>query len=461
MSTPFEEVLAVIYPLSAGSLPAGAGLFVGDNLVITCAHVVNKALGLPLLNTGRPTKSVKVKLHTPGSPDYVASIAPSVDSWSNPPATTKLGADLCLLQVATGSDKLPQAVLLDIRQGPFPMNFRAGGFPRDFGYDVAAGEILGTGPMGLLMLRPDLGTTMRLRRAGGIFGGQSRPPGLVHAGFSGGPVEVDGGIVGLITEANDRVSDETAYAIPVSAFPQRIAQKAISHTESGVRASPAQPVVIHPLPNNNWARGVEDNAEKNGRFSFTAGFNLMVSRDIFLLGFGAHYFAPDGCACLNLEPKLQIGGAEIAIGSDYFSLKQPIKLKADTAVQIHYWRDLRPPLLVQVPEDCDYGDLWLSVSYSVDGTEITEEPFFRFEPGGRLVKTEGIREPPILSDTVVASMRASNLLSDDEYAHVSLIRATSRYQAVKYDLKDDGIRPISPELRAFLIEIHARAAKLE
>ena len=151
MST-LEEVLVVIYPPAeppADKLPAGAGLLVGNDLVLTCAHVVNKALNLPLLNTGRPTEAVRVRLHISKSADYLAgdysaSVAPGEDSWSDPPATTTLGADLCLLRVNTGSgEKLPQATLIDISRGSFPMKFRAAGFPREFNYDFAVGEIPG------------------------------------------------------------------------------------------------------------------------------------------------------------------------------------------------------------------------------------------------------------------------------------------------------------------------------
>ena len=44
----------------------------------------------------------------------------------------------------------------------------------------------------------------------------------IHSGFSGGPVEVDGTIVGLIAEARNSLAEATAYMVPVSLFPQRL-----------------------------------------------------------------------------------------------------------------------------------------------------------------------------------------------------------------------------------------------
>ncbi len=239
MSNPLEEVLAVIYP-PGHELPAGAGLLVGNDLVLTCAHVVNKALNLPLLNAGRPAKAVRVKRYTSGSEDS-ASVAPGKDSWSDPPATKTIGADLCLLRLRTGfGEQFPQATLVDIRRGSFPMKFRAAGFPRNFNYDFAAGEILGAGPNGVLyLLRPDLATSVRLGRTERTFRTQSRPSGLIWEGFSGGPVEVDEGIAGLIAEVREQMSDETAYMVPVSAFPPCIGLNPISPVSPALAVGPS------------------------------------------------------------------------------------------------------------------------------------------------------------------------------------------------------------------------------
>ena len=91
--------------------------------------------------------------------------------------------------------------------------------------------------MEVYLLRPDLGTSMRLGKTEKIFGGQSRPAGLIWEGFSGGPVEVEGRIAGLIAEVRERMWDRTAYMVPVLAFPPRIAQNAISKAEGQIKAS--------------------------------------------------------------------------------------------------------------------------------------------------------------------------------------------------------------------------------
>src|SRR6516225_7739496 len=227
-----EDVLAAIYPLD-GKTPKGAGLLVGHNLILTCAHVVNEALGRGASHTGRPEGQVRVKLHvSPHCDCYTACVDSADDAWNDPPDwndpfPAKLGADLCLLRLDTcggnaieydALQNVKSVTLADVRNRKLPIEFGAAGYPEGWDVDVAMGEIVFRQAAGLYMLRPYptvLASTARLNRS---LWEAARPPGLIHSGFSGGPVEVEGRVVGLITQARERVSDATAYMIPVSAF---------------------------------------------------------------------------------------------------------------------------------------------------------------------------------------------------------------------------------------------------
>lgn len=112
----------------------------------------------------------------------------------------------------------------------------------------------------------------------------------------------------------------------------------------------------------NVVRNVEDNDTPNGDFYVFAAFQLLPgSRPVDLLQFHAIYWA-NGYPCLNLEPTLKIGDETIAMLGDYQSLKQPIRLPV-SGISLRYSRHLRPPLQKDVPEECDYGDFSVTISY--------------------------------------------------------------------------------------------------
>lgn len=225
-----EDNLVAIFPLDAPA-PVGAGLLVELDLVLTCAHVVSAALSQGS-QTGRPLGIVEVRLHT--SPDRVkASVDSGHDAWSDPPATRQTGADLCLLRLdPTYKCDLKPVRLILFADLP-TRKFRVAGYPKGWDVDFSLGEIVGREQHGLYVLRPEP-TALALVRAqtkSGLFDGEQRPPGIIYKGFSGSPVEVEGGIAGLLTEARARVSEATAYMIPVSAFPDHVRKQA--RTPSG------------------------------------------------------------------------------------------------------------------------------------------------------------------------------------------------------------------------------------
>lgn len=92
------------------------------------------------------------------------------------------------------------------------------------------------------MLRPNAESFAALtsKAKTGFLSVERRPAGLIHPGFSGSPVEVDGRIVGLVAEARVLTSEATAYMIPVSSLPSRIR-----------RMREQEPVAEQPLPGSS------------------------------------------------------------------------------------------------------------------------------------------------------------------------------------------------------------------
>jgi hypothetical protein len=244
---PLEASLVCLLT-SDGQQPVGAGFLVSPRLVLTCAHVVNAALGLDRLQTGRPTGKVKLRSLKSYPQTELAAIADEDDAWRDPPASRELGADLCLLQL----DNVP-AGLVSAELGLFDnlagLEFRTAGFPEEWDIDFASGKIEGYGEAELYLLRPRDAqlANVSVRNLSTWYRDQRRPPGIIHAGFSGGPVEVQGMIAGMLCEAKERISDATAYMLPVSVLPPRLVSRA-----RRISASPA--VLVRPAEagSPNW-----------------------------------------------------------------------------------------------------------------------------------------------------------------------------------------------------------------
>jgi hypothetical protein len=224
-----EEVLVAILGEQAASAdspssPAGAGLLVAPDLVLTCAHVVNAALKLASHNAGRPRGAVAVRLHTFPSPISLATVDAGDDAWSDPPAHRAPGADLCLLRLKTPFPSTPAPRLLD-GVDLVDRSFRTAGYPENWDLDIANGIIRTYDRTRLFLLRPEpaAAATFAVQPPAGLFSKEERPAGVIHSGFSGAPVEVEERIAGLVAQSRSRPAEITSYMIPVAAFPRRLA----------------------------------------------------------------------------------------------------------------------------------------------------------------------------------------------------------------------------------------------
>src|SRR5262245_55938490 len=195
---PLEDALAAVYA-PGGTEPVGAGLLVDDDLVITCAHVVNRALGRPIKANGRPPlETIELRFLADSAYRVAASLDPENDAWSDPPAGRQRGADLCLLRIKSGFRATIRPAKLRAFADPTGRQFRAAGFPANWPVDFATGEVTGKGGDGLFLLRPPSATFAVISSvAKDSRASEDKDlPGVIRPGFSGGAVEIDGSIAG-------------------------------------------------------------------------------------------------------------------------------------------------------------------------------------------------------------------------------------------------------------------------
>ena len=143
-------------------------------------------------------------------------------------------------------------------------------------------------------------------------------------------------------------------------------------------------LIFVPIQGVNFVRFGPEKYVDNGQFSFDLRLNLMsVGKPFVLIGFCADYIAPDGCYCLNDKQEILVNGTKAPTAGNYLDFQTPVSTNG--IVQVACARIMRPPLMVQKPVDCDYGDLRVRARVFWDGFEpILLERFFRFEVGGDL-----------------------------------------------------------------------------
>jgi hypothetical protein len=200
----------VVRVLRAGSeVPAGVGFVVGDRHVLTCAHVVNTALGRAQRDQQAPGARLRVQVEFPllGDPEGAPLRNCRVEMWVPPPASGVAGGDVAgLVLVAEG---LPAGA------GPARLADAVG--VRDAEVDLFGCP--GEPP------RRD-GAWARCRLGGAVGGGMIQLDADGEAafraqpGYSGSPAVVADGIgdavVGMLAVASRDEDVRDAYAIPVA-----------------------------------------------------------------------------------------------------------------------------------------------------------------------------------------------------------------------------------------------------
>jgi WD40 repeat protein len=186
----FDAVAAI---LATDGKPAGAGFLVTERHVLTCAHVVNAAVGAVGDETARPVVPVQVQFPLSESTDLLEA---TVTGWV--PIGTGRADDLALLELAVEAPAHP-AQLVDKRE-VWGHGFRTYGFP-----DRHLAGLWATG-----LIRGPLGDGWIQLEDVKVTGP------AVEGGFSGGPVYDDqlGAVIGMIIARDTDESRKIGFMIP-------------------------------------------------------------------------------------------------------------------------------------------------------------------------------------------------------------------------------------------------------
>lgn len=180
----------------------GLGALVGPQQIVTCAHVVNTALGLDQRTQDRPAGVLRITFPLLPS-SSASSLRASVAMWRQPPRPGAAGDDIAGL-VIEASETLPPGATPGLLAADLP---RPGSQVSVFGYPVSpprpAGSLVSVIVRGVVAggrLQLDSGAESALR---------------VQAGFSGSPVFDDsiGRIVGLVSQADTGTQGNDSYAV--------------------------------------------------------------------------------------------------------------------------------------------------------------------------------------------------------------------------------------------------------
>ncbi|MGH9120840.1 MAG: trypsin-like serine peptidase, partial [Acidimicrobiales bacterium] len=199
----------VVRVLRAGSaVPAGVGFVVGDRHVVTCAHVVNTALGRALRDQEVPGAELRVQVEFPllGDSEGAPLRSCRVAVWVPPPASGVAGGDVAGLVLGeglpAGAGPARLAEAMDAREAEVGLFGYPGEPPRRNGAWARCrlGGVVGSG---LIQLDADSEAAFR-----------------AQPGYSGSPAVVADGVgdavVGMLAVASRDEDVRDAYAIPVA-----------------------------------------------------------------------------------------------------------------------------------------------------------------------------------------------------------------------------------------------------
>ena len=202
-----REGFTVRVQKAGSAAPAGTGFVVDGRHIVTCAHVVNSALGRDQRAQDRPGELARIQVDFPmlGGADGAPSRSCKVTAWVPPPATGISGGDVAGLilvgeglPMGAGSARLADVAVRDAQAWIF-------GFPGDPPRQE-------NGSWSQLWLRGAVG--------GGVIQLDTASESAIRAqpGYSGSPVIITGAgdeVVGMLAIASRAAEAGDAYAITV------------------------------------------------------------------------------------------------------------------------------------------------------------------------------------------------------------------------------------------------------
>jgi hypothetical protein len=224
-----EKAIARI--LGRNGKPVGVGFLAEDDVILTCAHVVTDAMGLPRHKQDKPTQPLLVDFplldNTANKPRLITKVA----AWRA--YDDMRGGDIAGLQLSQQPPPGAVNVPIKIKTSLWKQQFRAFGVP--VGYDAgvwATGEILGRQSNGFFQIQSTAQTGYR-----------------IQPGFSGGPVwsEQMNAVVAMLAIADKSDTARVAFAIPARMLIEVIAEatETSAHTVTYKAASKLGELVKH------------------------------------------------------------------------------------------------------------------------------------------------------------------------------------------------------------------------
>jgi tetratricopeptide (TPR) repeat protein len=190
MTTLIES--AIVRVRRTNDTVVGAGFLVTDRHVLTCAHVVTSALGLPHDTPNLPQADLQLDFPLL-APESI--LTARISHWQ--PAI-----DVAVLELSSGPPAESRPVRLVTTNDLWGHSFRALGFPAGYEQGVwASGVLRGRQADGWLQVEDTKETGY-----------------LIAPGFSGGPAwdDVLGGVVGMIVAADTDEKIRAAFLIPTN-----------------------------------------------------------------------------------------------------------------------------------------------------------------------------------------------------------------------------------------------------
>jgi hypothetical protein len=231
----------IVRVLGPDGRPAGAGVLVGGRRIVTCAHVVNVALGMDPRSQDRPDGAVTIDFPLLAlGRQRVARIV----AWVPPPREGAAGDDVAGLELTAAPPAGAAPARLSMETPRVGRMLRVFGFPSSRPNGMwGATTVQGRVGNGRLQLESQLDAAIR-----------------IQPGFSGGPV-IDGDlgvVVGLISEAPPAAATaRDSYAISTDrmrlAWGEELASRSVSRKDQ----SRAELTILH-VPGPRLGRGQGD-----------------------------------------------------------------------------------------------------------------------------------------------------------------------------------------------------------
>lgn len=186
MSKEFEKAIARIYSLDYKRF-VGSGFHVGDNLVLTCAHVISTQL------TSHPHETLQVNFPLLAPNKFFTG---NIVFWL--PLQANGNGDIALIQLSDSLDS-PPTLKLATQPDTWGHTFRAFGFPQ--AYDAGIW----------------VNGKVKERQANGWIQIETESANQIRPGFSGSAIwdERLGGVTGMISQVS-ATNHNTAFVIPAN-----------------------------------------------------------------------------------------------------------------------------------------------------------------------------------------------------------------------------------------------------